>query len=103
MISWLYDEDKWPSGFAGGYVTKKKENRQKYLLLTTRPYVEGEELGQTNDSRAVAARANNGYFVAKYDVKLDENGLLASYRRIAEDEAAEGKAWPLNFQEEFFR
>ena len=22
MLSYLYDEDKWPSGFAGGYVTK---------------------------------------------------------------------------------
>ena len=26
MLAWLYDEDKWPSGFAGGYVTEKKEN-----------------------------------------------------------------------------
>ena len=23
MLAWLYDEDKWPSGFAGGYVTEK--------------------------------------------------------------------------------
>ena len=34
MLAWLYDEDRWPSGFAGGYVTEKEENRQRYLLMT---------------------------------------------------------------------
>lgn len=23
MLTWLYDEDRWPSGYGGGYVTKK--------------------------------------------------------------------------------
>ena len=23
MITWLYDEDRWPSGYAGGLVTKR--------------------------------------------------------------------------------
>ena len=36
MLAWLYDEDKWPSGFAGGYVTEKEENRQRYLLFSPR-------------------------------------------------------------------
>ena len=36
MLAWLYDEDKWPSGFAGGLVTKKKENREKYDIVTSR-------------------------------------------------------------------
>ncbi|MCH5213527.1 MAG: hypothetical protein J1G06_10980, partial [Oscillospiraceae bacterium] len=35
MLAWLYDEDRYPSGAAGGYVTKKIENRQKYILFTT--------------------------------------------------------------------
>lgn len=30
---WLYDEDRWPSGTAGGRVTAKKENRSKRLQL----------------------------------------------------------------------
>src|SRR5688572_5701989 len=25
MLCWLYDEDRWPSGFAGGLVTKDKQ------------------------------------------------------------------------------
>lgn len=27
MDAWLYDEDRWPSGYAGGLVTKEPENR----------------------------------------------------------------------------
>ena len=30
---WLYDEDRWPSGTAGGRVTRKKENRSQRLQL----------------------------------------------------------------------
>lgn len=33
MEAWLYDEDRWPSGFAGGYVTKKVSNRIGYLFF----------------------------------------------------------------------
>ena len=52
MLSWLYDEDKWPSGFAGGYVTKKPENRQKYLLLSP-TYLSPEDFPSTeiNDAQ----------------------------------------------------
>ena len=34
MLAWLYDEDRWPSGFAGGYVTKDKRFRQRFIVLT---------------------------------------------------------------------
>ena len=33
LEAWLYDEDRWPSGTAGGMVTKKKENRMKFILM----------------------------------------------------------------------
>jgi len=33
MESWLYDEDRWPSGLAGGMVSKNPEFRQKAILL----------------------------------------------------------------------
>ena len=87
MLAWLYDEDKWPSGFAGGIVTKKKENREKYLLFTRKGYGTGK--GSSNDSSAAAVREENGYLLARYEVKLDDNGCLASYRRLAEDEISE--------------
>lgn len=37
MEAWLYDEDRWPSGTAGGLVTKRPEFRLKYMKLKTVP------------------------------------------------------------------
>ena len=34
MNAWLYDEDRWPSGAAGGLVTRDPQFRQRYLSLT---------------------------------------------------------------------
>ena len=31
MLAWLYDEDRWPSGFAGGLVTKDERFRERYI------------------------------------------------------------------------
>ena len=72
MLAWLYDEDKWPSGFAGGYVTKKKENRAKYLLFTDN-----------------AERGAGGELLARYAVALDENGCLTGCCRLNEGESAD--------------
>lgn len=33
LESWLYDEDRWPSGSAGGLVTKNEEFRSQYLEM----------------------------------------------------------------------
>lgn len=33
MKSWLYDEDRWPSGFAGGLVTRNSRYRRRFLFL----------------------------------------------------------------------
>lgn len=38
MLAYLYDEDRWPSGAAGGLVTREDRHRQKELRLTTVPY-----------------------------------------------------------------
>lgn len=34
MEAWLYDEDRWPSGAAGGLVTKDPKYRQRFLRMT---------------------------------------------------------------------
>lgn len=31
MLTWLYDEDRWPSGYGGGYVTKDSRYRMRFL------------------------------------------------------------------------
>ena len=82
MLAWLYDEDRWPSGAAGGYVTKNKAFRQKKLVLSeTRPDFVSKEEG---------VRSGKPYLLAAYDILLDEKGYLKSYKMIGENDEAEG-------------
>ena len=67
MLTWLYDEDRWPSGAAGGIVTKDPQYRARYLLLTARPYNSGAEDTRALTSSAGAKRTENGYLLACYD------------------------------------
>ena len=64
MLAWLYDEDKWPSGFAGGLVTKDEEYRARCLLMTTEPCDDEEKEIDYIDSRAEGSRNGkaNGIF-----------------------------------------
>lgn len=75
MISWLYDEDRWPSGFAGGLVTQYPEFRQHRL-----EFVSAKE----------QVRGASAQLIACYDIVLDENGCLSSYKMIGEEDEAEG-------------
>lgn len=89
MYAWLYDEDRWPSGYAGGLVTQDVQYRSRHLLLTETPYAPGEAaLEQAGTSRADGARNANGELLGRYAMSLVE-GRLSSYRRLAEGEDAE--------------
>jgi hypothetical protein len=79
MLSWLYDEDRWPSGFAGGLVTKNKEYRVRHLLFTQRPYGSSGEVHGENISMAKSGRCENGELLACFDVVLDGEGSLLAY------------------------
>lgn len=86
LKTWLYDEDRWPSGYGGGLVTVEPRFRQRYLLFTPRPY------GPTPPALPVvtefpAERNERGRLLARYAVRL-EDGALADYRRLAADEVA---------------
>ncbi len=93
MLAWLYDEDRWPSGAAGGLVTKDKKYRARYLLFTPKAYEECADNLQINDSRSEGGRNGEGDFLAAYDVILDDDGYLKSYKRIGNDDAAKGTKW----------
>lgn len=82
----LYDEDRWPSGYAGGMVTKNKEYRCKALLIT--PYRQGTKQYKKPefDSRAAFSPQGNGIFLSAYQVKLDSEGRLEDYIRCCENE-----------------
>ncbi len=81
MLSWLYDEDRWPSGAAGGIVTKDKQFRKRHALFTATPY-QGNENNKFNGSQARAVRQGDGELLAIYDIELTDDGYLKSYRRI---------------------
>lgn len=71
MLAWLYDEDRWPSGAAGGIVTKNPAYRQRYLKFSRSDKEPGELL-------------------AAYDVELNPDGSLKVYRRVKAGETPRG-------------
>ncbi len=91
MLAWLYDEDRWPSGTAGGLLTKDPEYRSRSLIFTSS--LEGEIYTRNGESRAEATRTGNGTLIAVYDVVLDNEGYLESYKRIEKDDATKGTKW----------
>ena len=94
MLAWLYDEDKWPSGFAGGLNTKKPENRMKYLVFTFRPYNDGTLTLSSDIDNAEDFLPKAEYsLLACYDIELDGDGCLASSRIIKEDEKGKHSKW----------
>lgn len=86
MLAWLYDEDRWPSGFGGGLVTENPQHRLKYLLFTRTPY-NGTVRPTPNWSCALAGRLETGSLLARYAVQLDAQGAV-SYQRLHDTERA---------------
>ena len=87
MLVWLYDEDRWPSGSAGGYVTSDKRLRMKMLVLT-----ECEESCAVDEKTGIEEA--KPYYLTKYDVVVDKDGKLKSYKRITNERAPiEGKLY----------
>jgi len=93
MLAWLYDEDRWPSGFAGGLVTKDPQFRARHLLFTATPYDPSKPPLTWHPTGGTAQRTENGTLLACYDIVLDENGCLASANLIAPDTPAVGRKW----------
>jgi hypothetical protein len=72
MKAYLYDEDRWPSGAAGGIVTRKNpEYGMVFLRCTTS-----------------AEPAKNAERLATFDVALDGSGRMVSYREADASAAA---------------
>ena len=66
MKAWLYDEDRWPSGAAGGLVTKDKRYRMRYMH-----FIIDQEFPKNEDSVELA----------RFAVCFSET-TIAAYRRI---------------------
>lgn len=84
MLMWAYDEDRFPSGFAGGIVTKDKKYRYRELFIT---FDKREEyLSKRPDTRA-----EESYLIGVFDIVLNEDGTLKSYDVIENENNAEGR------------
>ncbi|KAG9230720.1 hypothetical protein BJ875DRAFT_487689 [Amylocarpus encephaloides] len=93
LMACLYDEDRWPSGAAGGLVVKKyPEHKGKHLLFTPHPYGTVPLLPDGGPSSARGTRSENGHLLARYNIALDENGCLKS-SRILEEEETGNNVW----------
>lgn len=84
MQACLYDEDRWPSGYAGGAVTITPRYRQRTLILTD----DEESLPSFAADRETAVESGAPYLVGCYDVEFTADGRLRSYRRIRPEESA---------------
>lgn len=93
MLAHLYDEDRWPSGFAGGFVTKNEKYRAHLLNFTSIPYGSFEIEENDGEFGCFVSRSENGYLLCCFDVVLDENNCLAGYKKIKENDEARGKKW----------
>ncbi len=90
MLAYLYDEDRWPSGTAGGRVTDgHPEYARKMLMLTREPYT-SDRPNRNTGSRPGWGQGNmrqdNGYLIAVYDILLSEQGRLKDWKVYLGDE-----------------
>ena len=94
LYVWLYDEDRWPSGAAGGLVTQDPQYRARHLLLTARPY-HGQPVAPQFTSLARGQRNENGDLARAVSGGVATADTLASYRRLAADEPPpdDGTVW----------
>lgn len=86
MFLYLYDEDRWPSGAAGGLVTKDLRLSARYLNFTVRRVKDKPLL----DSDGKLLKGSK--LLARYVVRTF-GGKLLSYRRLSDGKKAAGVIW----------
>ena len=76
MENWLYDEDRWPSGSAGGMVTRYKKYRAKFLEMTFLDVAEYRRMRWSQN------------LVAVFACRLEEE-IMHSKRRLCKGDCLE--------------
>lgn len=90
MLTWLYDEDRFPSGCAGGLVTKERKYRTQLIRFMPEPAPKAEIAASLEELFADATKTS--LLLAMYSVKL-EGAFLASYQMIDDPAQADGDVW----------
>ena len=86
MQTYLYDEDRWPSGAAGGYVTQEHNYRIRFLVFSPDPPEKEKNSDFKLTSSGQAVRSMERTFLARYAVRLEQK-YLASYRLLKEEDS----------------
>jgi len=84
MKAYLYDEDRWPSGFAGGVVTRDNPEYRAKRLEKAGPETPGEDAVQ----------------IAAFALEFDNAGFLVSYTDLNHMAAPEGSHVECYYQRE---
>lgn len=92
MLCWLYDEDRWPSGSAGGLVTKDQKNRSRFLVFEP-SWIKQQKGEEAFMSTAKAVRSSERRHLARYRVELDEEGYLSNYQMLDPEAPAGTDIW----------
>ena len=87
MQAWLYDEDKWPSGFAGGWLARKHPEARGVGLI-----------GETIEPAALDEALADPDAVAIFSVEKDGTGKVKGSRRLAQGETPGINATVLRFK-----
>lgn len=83
LLTWLYDEDRWPSGFGGGLAVEEKAHWCRHLRLTrTRPLP--GEARPTPVHHGAPLPQTERVFVAAWALMV-EGDLLSHTRQLAEE------------------
>jgi len=77
MEAWLYDEDKWPSGFAGGIVPAMKPEYRQHGLRSRLV-----DLAEARTALETRPRGQPGQRIFAYEFEWAEPGRLSAYRRL---------------------
>lgn len=85
MLTWLYDEDRWPSGAGGGYVTREQKYRIRFLVFSPKRLEGKQYQGSDLSSSGQAVRSENRTLLARYGVTI-KSGYLENYRLLTEDQ-----------------
>ncbi len=96
MYAWIYDEDRWPSGAAGGYISKNYRHRAKHFRLSFNDPTNQPNFAKDYDEYLKMTENNgvcSGYMISRYGVKLDEENYLVDYKRLEDNEDYDGEIW----------
>ena len=94
MLCWLYDEDRYSSGLAGGKVTKNIPYRARWLKLSVSKDKDMLPSFEEFDMRQRRNEKVKGCWLRTYDIVL-KDGFIEKARLIDADTMPEGTKWHL--------